>query len=54
MRKIVIKPFSKQYKKKMWLAMLVMAAASLVLIFTGPFESLAFAGNAMRYTHREV
>lgn len=43
-----------QYTKKMWMAALVMLAASLVLVFVGPFESLAFAGNAMSYTHREV
>lgn len=44
----------KPYLKKAGVAALVMAAAAVTLVFFGPFESLAFAGNAMRYDHRDV
>lgn len=42
------------YWKKAGMAGLVMAAACITLIFFGPFESLAYAGNAMQYDHRDI
>lgn len=42
------------YMKKVIFSAWVMAAAAVTLIFFGPFESLAFAGNAMSYDHRDV
>ena len=54
MGKEKMKKTVRPYGKKAAVAALVMAAAVVTLIFFGPFESLAFAGNAMSYDHRDV
>lgn len=54
MAKKAEKKKGKPYLKKVAVAAFVMAAACVTLIFFGAFESLAFAGNAMSYDHRDI
>lgn len=45
---------SRSYTQRLFLAALAMGAACFTLIFFGPFENVAFGGNAMAYSHRDV
>ena len=44
------RPFS----QRLLLAALAMGAACFTLIFFGPFENVAFGGNSMSYTYRDI
>lgn len=45
---------SRSYTKRLIPAALTMGAACFTFIFFGPFENVAFGGNAMSYSHRDV